>query len=174
MPRSRTDRDRGFDAPAARPSHSSLPRIEELETPAAQRTHGPRSFAVPPPRRRLVGAFVGISLLVLGLPLFLAEVPRRRLVDAIVGISLVVLGLPGPAIAESRTPSVVDVVETSRWGPPSPDAVGLTYDPVSARLLVVASEVEEMSTPYARLNPWVFHTNGGVDDTFVTVDPATG
>ena len=129
---------------------------------------------MPPPRRRLVGAFVGISLLVLGLPLFLAEVPRRRLVDAIVGISLVVLGLPGPAIAESRASSVVDVVETSTWSPPSPDAVGLTYDPVSARLLVVDSEVEEMSTRYAGVNGWIVQTDGGVDDTFVTVDPATG
>ena len=97
----------------------------------------------------------------------------RRIAFSFLAVGLLVLGLPGPAAAEVIA-SVVNVVETSGWLPPSPDAMGLTYDPSIGRLVVVDSEVEEIPSLYTGVNGWIARTDGTVESTFATVNPATG
>src|SRR3972149_6256250 len=93
----------------------------------------------------------------------------RRIAFSFLAVGLLVLGRPGPAAAEVIA-SVVNVVETSGWLPPSPDAMGLTYDPSIGRLGVVDSEVEETSL-FDGVNGWIAQTDGTVTGTFVTTDP---
>src|SRR3990172_7571141 len=97
----------------------------------------------------------------------------RRIAFSFLAVGLLVLGLPGPAAAEVIA-TVVNIVETSGWRPPSPDAMGLTYDPSIERLVVVDSEVEEIPSLYTGVNGWIARTDGTVESTFATVNPATG
>src|SRR3990172_4280556 len=94
----------------------------------------------------------------------------RRIVFSFLAVGLLVLGLPGSALAQVKTATVVNIVDTSGWLPPSPDAMGITYDPSIGRLVVVDSEVEEMSL-YTGVNGWIARTDGTVESTFATVDP---
>ena len=98
----------------------------------------------------------------------------RRIVFSFLAVGLLVLGLPGSAVAQVKTATVVNIVETSGWLPPSPDAMGLTYDPSIERLVVVDSEVEEIPSLYTGVNGWIARTDGTVESTFATVNPATG
>jgi hypothetical protein len=94
----------------------------------------------------------------------------RRIVISFLAVGLLVVGLPGSAAAEVIA-SVVNIVDTSGWLPPSPDPMGLTYDPSIGRLVVVDSEVEETSL-YDGVNGWIARTDGTVTDTFATINPA--
>jgi hypothetical protein len=100
--------------------------------------------------------------------------PMRRIVFSIFAVGLLVLGLPGSAVAEVKTATPVNIIDTSSWSPPSPDAMGITYDPSISRLVVVDSEVEEIPSLYTGVNGWIAETDGTVGSTFATVDPATG
>lgn len=81
----------------------------------------------------------------------------------------IVLGplMPSPATATAWTrssligsPSLVRVIDTSKWSPASPDSSAIEYLPASGSLLVADSEVEE-TLLFAGVN--VFHaTTGGV------------
>ena len=63
---------------------------------------------------------------------------------ALTGVFASSLLLPTAAgAAPTRATRVIQTIVTSEWSPPSPDPMGLTWDPVERRLLVVDSEVEE-------------------------------
>src|SRR3990172_2403513 len=94
----------------------------------------------------------------------------RRAVAVAIGVALVVLGLPLTATASVKTASLIWVTETSAWTPPSPDPMGVTYDPVWDRLLVVDSEVEEIPALFTGTNGFIATTDGTVVDTFTTTD----
>src|SRR3990172_4043934 len=94
----------------------------------------------------------------------------RRAVAVAIGVALVVLGLPMTATASVKTASLIWVTETSAWTPPSPDPMGVTYDPVSDRLLVVDSEVEEIPALFTGANGFIATTDGAGVDTFTTTD----
>ena len=70
------------------------------------------------------------------------------------------------------TSSVVRTVLTSQWTPPAPDPSDVVYLPASNTLLVVDSEVEEMSI-WAGANQWQTTLDGSVLDT-TDLTPPTG
>ncbi|MBK9711677.1 MAG: hypothetical protein IPO81_10180 [Kouleothrix sp.] len=55
---------------------------------------------------------------------------------------------PAPAGAPVVQPALLQTIDTSRWSPPSPDPMDITYLPSINRLLVSDSEVEEYTRPY--------------------------
>jgi hypothetical protein len=69
-----------------------------------------------------------------------------------------------PARADTVKATVVQSVQTSRFSPPSPDPSGITYLPGSDRLLIVDSEVEEMSI-YRSVDLWEVGRSGAVQRT---------
>ncbi|HXG40436.1 MAG TPA: hypothetical protein VNJ28_05790, partial [Candidatus Limnocylindrales bacterium] len=107
---------------------------------------------------------------------------------SLVGLYVVDAGRPGggagsgPALVELATTEtvvqsvgsqftvaqLVNVIDTSRWSPPSPDPSGLAYRADIGRLVVTDGEVEEMSI-YQGRNGWLATTSGTVTDTFVTL-----
>lgn len=85
-----------------------------------------------------------------------------------------------PASADQLTVSLVHVIETSKWSPPSPDPIGLAYLASARRMIVVDSEVEETNI-FHGANVWVTNLAGDVKRSFSTTsysneptDVATG
>ncbi len=69
------------------------------------------------------------------------------------------------------TSSVVDTTLTSQWSPPSPDPADVVYLPASNTLLVVDSEVEEMSI-WNNVSQWEVTLGGTVLDTADLTPPS--
>ena len=85
-----------------------------------------------------------------------------------------------PAAADQLTVSLVHVIETSKWSPPSPDPLGLAYLPSTRQMIVVDSEVEETKL-FDGANVWITNLAGDVKRSFSTTaytneptDVATG
>jgi SdiA-regulated protein len=89
-----------------------------------------------------------------------------------------------PAGADTVKATVVQSILTSKFNPPSPDPSGITYIPSSGRLLIVDSEVEEMSI-YRSVDLWETSLSGSVartgdvtriskEPTGVAFDPSDG
>jgi hypothetical protein len=78
------------------------------------------------------------------------------------------LGVPGTASAQLTTDpgTVIQIIDTSLWTPPSPDPSGITYLPETGEFLTCDAEVDEM-TIYAGANLW-FHSNSGVVSSTLT------
>ena len=75
--------------------------------------------------------------------------------------------LASPARADTVVPTLVHTTQTSQWSPPSPDPMGIVYQASSGRLLVVDSEVEEM-TIWQGVNFWEISKTGSVLRTSTT------
>jgi hypothetical protein len=86
--------------------------------------------------------------------------------------------------AASSEASLVRMIDTSQWRPPSPDPSGITYLPASGRLLISDGEVEEMSI-FEGYNIFEITQAGSVVNTYsslgfsdeptdVAIDPASG
>src|SRR6266480_4773420 len=56
----------------------------------------------------------------------------------------VTLSALGAAAVHAATGTAIRLTHTSAWSTPSPDPMGITYDPRSGRLLICDSEVDEM------------------------------
>ena len=69
------------------------------------------------------------------------------------------------------TSSVVETTLTSQWSPPSPDPADVVYLPASNTLLVVDSEVEEMSI-WNNVSQWEATLGGTVLDTADLTPPS--
>lgn len=65
-----------------------------------------------------------------------------------------------PALAAHAV--VVRVTLTSVWSTPSPDPMGITYDPRSRRLLISDSEVDEMPTLWKGSNLFIAQRKGNL------------
>lgn len=66
-------------------------------------------------------------------------------------------------------PGVVQIIETSKWSPPSPDPSGIAYKSKSHRLIVSDGEVNEMEI-YQGVNVWEVSLTGKQKDEFSTLD----
>jgi hypothetical protein len=64
--------------------------------------------------------------------------------------------------ARAATGKVVRVTLTSVWSTPSPDPMGITYDPRTHRLLITDSEVDEMPSRWKRSNFFVAKRRGSL------------
>jgi hypothetical protein len=96
------------------------------------------------------------------------RVPRAiRLVLAATVVGGGLAGVPvGEAQAAVLAATLVRTVQTSAWPVPSPDPAGITYDPVSGRLIISDCEVDE--TPlYAGTNLFL----AGLDGSQTPGDP---
>ncbi|MEM2125343.1 MAG: hypothetical protein QXQ53_02970, partial [Candidatus Methanosuratincola sp.] len=71
--------------------------------------------------------------------------------------------------------TLVRTVDTSKaaWNPSSPDPAGITYRPLTGRLLVVDSEVEEMPPYWQGKNVFDATTSGTLVDTCTTYTSGT-
>ncbi|HXV63547.1 MAG TPA: hypothetical protein VEK15_22790 [Vicinamibacteria bacterium] len=81
-----------------------------------------------------------------------------------------------PAMLPSTTATLVQTIDTSQFGPPSPDPSGLAYYDGSGNLFIADSEVNEMAI-YADANVFEATTAGSLVDTFNTLsfsDEPTG
>jgi hypothetical protein len=81
----------------------------------------------------------------------------------IVELSLIATGAPIAAVT-TFTSSLVRTTLTSLWSPPAPDTSDVVYLPASNTLLVIDSEVEEMSI-FNNANQWEADLLGQVVDT---------
>jgi hypothetical protein len=68
----------------------------------------------------------------------------------------------GVSPARAATGKVVHVRRTSVWSTPSPDPMGITYDPRTHRLLVCDSEVDEMPSLWKGSNLFVVRRKGNL------------
>jgi len=68
----------------------------------------------------------------------------------------------GLSPARAATGKVVRVKLTSVWSTPSPDPMGITYDPRTRRLLVTDSEVDEMPSLWKGSNFFVARRRGSL------------
>ena len=84
----------------------------------------------------------------------------KRLICVCLSIPLVSTFWLSPARA--ATGKVVRVTLTSVWSTPSPDPMGITYDPRTHRLLVVDSEVDEMPSLWKGRNFFVVRRKGNL------------
>jgi PKD repeat protein len=71
------------------------------------------------------------------------------------------------AAAPTTSATLVRSTATSQWNPPAPDTSGVAYLPAADRLVVVDSEVDEM-TIFRNVNLWMSSRTGSVTDTGVT------
>jgi putative Ig domain-containing protein len=96
---------------------------------------------------------------------------RKKILRKVACATLIALGVmvayAGPALADTVVPALVREVQTSTWSPPSPDPMGITYQASTGRLLVVDSEVEEMSI-WQNVNFWETNKAGSVQRTSTT------
>lgn len=75
-----------------------------------------------------------------------------------------------PPIGTTSTARPVQVIETSELGPPSPDPAGVAHLPGTDELLVVDSEVDEVTgAGHDRTNVWFLGRTGGVNRTSSTL-----
>jgi hypothetical protein len=80
------------------------------------------------------------------------------------------LGVPGATSAQMTTDpgTVIHIIDTSLWTPPSPDPSGITYLPETGEFLTCDAEVDEM-TIYGGANLWFHSSSGAVSSTLTTV-----
>ena len=82
---------------------------------------------------------------------------------AALAVALASLGSPSASAQSSAT--LVQVIDTSAWDPPSPDPSGITYDTRREASFVVDGEVEE--TPHwDEVNVWLVTTAGETGETW--------
>jgi uncharacterized protein YjiK len=96
-----------------------------------------------------------------------------RSVVSFLAVAAMALMLPANATAQS---SLVQVIDTSQFTPPSPDAAGLAYQALTNRLLLSDSEVNEVAI-YDDVNVWEITLGGGVvrtSDTTAFSNEPTG
>ena len=82
----------------------------------------------------------------------------KRLIYVCLCIPMVA-ALEGPP-AHAATAKIVRVSRTSVWSTPSPDPMGITYDPRIHRLLITDSEVDEMPSLWKGRNFFVARRRG--------------
>jgi hypothetical protein len=93
--------------------------------------------------------------------------PHRRAAVAAAMLAVLLL-LPSPASAQS-TATLVNTVDTSLWVKPSPDPMGLAYKKTTNQLIVVDSEVEEVTgAGFHNANVWITTLAGVVKKTWKT------
>ena len=105
----------------------------------------------------------------------------KRVLGPCLALSILVTLFPAPtAFADQLTVSLVNVIETSRWTPPSPDPIGLAYLASDHEMVVVDSEVDETKL-FHGANVFMMTIGGKVKRTFNTLsysneptDVATG
>lgn len=73
------------------------------------------------------------------------------------------------ALPAASPVSLVNTIDASQWNPPAPDTAGIAYNPVSNRLVVSDSEVEEMPL-YEGSNVFLSSLNGNLQSTCDTTD----
>jgi hypothetical protein len=82
----------------------------------------------------------------------------------------------GLSPVRAATGKVIHVHRTSVWSTPSPDPMGITYDPRTHRLLIVDSEVDEMPGLWKGRNLFVVKRKGSLVSSRTvkkfTVEPA--
>jgi hypothetical protein len=89
---------------------------------------------------------------------------------------IVELSLVTPAALPSGTPklstTLVNVIDTSKaaWNPSAPDASGLDYWPLTGRLLISDSEVDEMSRYFTGVNVFDATLSGSLISTCSTTN----
>jgi VCBS repeat protein len=91
------------------------------------------------------------------------------------GGQIVELSLQAPAALPSGTTllpaSLVHIIDTSKaaWSPSAPDPAGVDYWPLTGRLLIADSEVEEMSAYWMGKNVFQSTTSGTLGNTCSTI-----
>ncbi|MGI9293302.1 MAG: hypothetical protein ACR2PS_04910, partial [Pseudomonadales bacterium] len=81
-----------------------------------------------------------------------------------------------PVLAADVDATLVQLIRTSDFSPPSPDPAGIAYLPASATLLISDSEVNEMAI-FQGVNVFSVSRSGNLLDTFSTLpfsDEPTG
>src|SRR5207247_8594685 len=76
----------------------------------------------------------------------------KRLGRLVLCVPLVGLLLNPPPAQAAQHAVKVRVARTSVWSTPSPDPMGITYDPRTHRLLISDSEVDEMPALWSDQN----------------------
>src|SRR4026208_2206471 len=82
----------------------------------------------------------------------------KRLISVCLCVPLV--SVLGVSPVHAATGKVVRVHRTSVWSTPSPDPMGITYDPRTHRLLICDSEVDEMPSLWKGSNFFVARRKG--------------
>lgn len=87
-----------------------------------------------------------LSSVLVCLTLWLASLPAPRLANSLEAQPTLaqLAGVP------KREPILLRMVDLSRWSPPVPDPMDLTYLPTTRQLLISDSELEEFGRPYWR------------------------
>jgi hypothetical protein len=109
------------------------------------------------------------------LSLYIADAGRRR-GGRMVGAGIKELTLARPATIRTTVSAasvsgvtVVNVIRTSAWDPPSPDPMGLDWDGDIDRLVVTDSEVEEGHPVFQGVNGFKARLTGELTGTFETL-----
>lgn len=79
---------------------------------------------------------------------------------------------PEPLALAATTvqPTLVQIIDTSQWSPPSPDPMDITYLPGPNRLVLSDAELEEAPQPYWRgANVFEFRLSGSLSATYSTL-----
>ena len=105
----------------------------------------------------------------------------KRILGSGFALSILLALVPAvPASADQLTVSLVHVIETSTWSPPSPDPIGLAYLASVREMVVVDSEVDETKL-FRGANVFMMTLAGKVKRSFSTTpysneptDVATG
>jgi hypothetical protein len=98
--------------------------------------------------------------------LFLADAGNAKTGGSITEVTLVAAAAVTVPIT---TATLVQVINTAAFSPPSPDPSGITYIPSTGRLEIVDSEVEEVTgAGYHGVNMWQLTRSGTVVDTGTT------
>ena len=105
----------------------------------------------------------------------------KRVLGSGFALSILLALVPAvPASADQLTVSLVHVIATSKWSPPSPDPIGLAYLASSRQMVVVDSEVDETKL-FQGANVFMMTLAGKVKRSFSTTpysneptDVATG
>ncbi len=101
--------------------------------------------------------------------LYIAE---RRQADRSDQIAELDLTPPEPLALAATTvqPTLVQIIDTSQWSPPSPDPMDITYLPGPNRLVLSDAEVEEAPQPYWRgANVFELRLSGSLSATYSTL-----
>ncbi|HVR31602.1 MAG TPA: Ig-like domain-containing protein [Acidimicrobiia bacterium] len=86
------------------------------------------------------------------------------------GVTEITLEQPMILAAETVTASLVQVVQTSAWNPPSSDPSGIVWNPSNDQLIVVDSEINEIPL-FQGVNMWHINRAGAVLSTGATWGP---
>src|SRR6476646_2234223 len=87
---------------------------------------------------------------------------RKRVVGFVLCVPLVASLLNAPPAHAAQHAVVVRMALTSVWSTPSPDPMGLTYDPRTRRLLISDSEVDEIPALWKGKNFFVARRKGAL------------